>query len=235
MDRNISIPDPEGPQRLAREICAALARLPFVRAVTLFGSLADGRADRWSDVDMLVACEDVERTCWLAAGAIRSAKPVLFYRVFTLAEQPAGRYWFADECPFHKVDVSFHSAAEHQVGYRETRRLGTGIALLEMPLPERREPAAHPTVLPAPCLEIGDQESRVGAEIRRVQDSLKAFLRGSEEPSVCLAKVDVLRSLLAQAGADAAGGRMVALGNALLRWAGEVVRSRHLPPVVARG
>ena len=66
-------PDPEGPERVARRVIATLAALPFVRNIALFGSLAEGRADCWSDVDLCVACDDVERTQWMAASAIRAA------------------------------------------------------------------------------------------------------------------------------------------------------------------
>jgi hypothetical protein len=94
-------------------LVAALSALTCVRRIDTFGSVASGQADEWSDLDLLVACEIVERTAWVAAAAIRSAKRVAFYRTFTGIEQPSGRYWFCDESPFHRLDISFLSSEAH--------------------------------------------------------------------------------------------------------------------------
>jgi hypothetical protein len=85
--------------RVKDELVAALAEVTGVRRIASFGSVAAGRADPWSDLDLFVACADVDRTAWVAAAAIRAAKPVLIYRMFTGVPQPSGRYWFADEPP----------------------------------------------------------------------------------------------------------------------------------------
>lgn len=55
-------PDPGRPPRLAEDIARVMWNLVFVRGVAVFGSLATGRADRWSDIDVLVACEDAGKT-----------------------------------------------------------------------------------------------------------------------------------------------------------------------------
>lgn len=106
--------------RVKREVVSALSRLSTVRRIASFGSLAEGRSDRWSDVDLFVACEDIASSPWVAAAAIRAAKPVCFYRMFTGVAQPSGRYWFADESPFHRIDISFYCVAD----YLELRRVG---------------------------------------------------------------------------------------------------------------
>jgi hypothetical protein len=95
--------------RVKDEVVRALAQVSSVRAIASFGSLAAGCSDEWSDVDLFVACEDVEDSAWLAAAAVRRAKPVLFYRTFSVGQQPSGRYWFADESPFNRLDVSFYT------------------------------------------------------------------------------------------------------------------------------
>jgi hypothetical protein len=97
--------------RMKDEIVTALAGVPGVRRIASFGSVAVGRADRWSDLDLFVVCADVDHTAWYAVAAIRSAKPVLFYRMFTGVPQPSGRYWFSDETPFTRLDVSFYTAS----------------------------------------------------------------------------------------------------------------------------
>ena len=97
--------------RLKQEIVAALAEVPGVLRIASFGSVAVGQADLWSDLDLLV---EVDQTAWLAAAAIRLTKPVLFYRPFTGVPQPSGRYWFADESPFTRLDVSFYAPADFE-------------------------------------------------------------------------------------------------------------------------
>lgn len=99
-------------RRVLDAVVGALGELSCVRAVASFGSVAEGRADGWSDVDLLVSCEEVGRTAWLGAAAVRAAKPVAYYRMFTGVPQPSGRYWFGDEPPFNRLDVSFYAPAE---------------------------------------------------------------------------------------------------------------------------
>ena len=102
-------PDSRRPAELAADITAALSSLQCVRAIALFGSLAADRADAWSDIDMPVACDDVDSTKWTVAAAAYASKPVLYYRPFTAAAQPSGRYWFEGESPFYKLDIGFDS------------------------------------------------------------------------------------------------------------------------------
>jgi len=105
--------------RVGDEIVRALTRVSAVRAIASFGSVATGSTDEWSDVDLFVACDDVERGAWLAAAAIHQAKPVLFYRTFSIGRQPSGRYWFANESPFNRLDVSFYSPDGFEVVCRD--------------------------------------------------------------------------------------------------------------------
>lgn len=52
---------PADVERKARAAIAALGREGVVRAVYMFGSQVDGRADRWSDIDLAVFMDGVER------------------------------------------------------------------------------------------------------------------------------------------------------------------------------
>jgi predicted nucleotidyltransferase len=220
-------PDAGGPEQLVRSVVAALQPLPAVRAIALFGSLAEGRGDRWSDVDMLVACDRVEATCWEAAAAIRAAKPVLYYRVFTAAEQPSGRYWFAEESPFHKLDVSFHTLEDHLSCYRDCARLGHDVVLKEVyrsvMSSGAHEGVAEPTGAAAAIpLCIDDREMEIGKWIRRLQDALKGRMRGTA-PNEAVASAECgLRTALAGVPSDAvmAGGQIGRLARTLLELAG---------------
>jgi hypothetical protein len=100
---------PSGLERIRGELVAALSAISSVRSIDSFGSIATGSADQWSDLDLLISCEAPEHTAWLAAAAIRSTRRVAFYHMFTGVSQPSGRYWFCNESPFHRLDVSFYS------------------------------------------------------------------------------------------------------------------------------
>jgi len=172
--------DPNGPERIADEIVSTLKAVPSVKAIALFGSLAAGSSDVWSDVDMRVACDDVDTAKWTAASAVRDAKQVLFYRPFTSAMQPFGRYWFVGESPFHKIDISFDSIDEYEAFLQGKDLLGYEIVMLEV---YRRTglyvPESH-HVDPSP-LAIDEQEQLVGSYIYRSLCSLKSVLRGGDD------------------------------------------------------
>lgn len=170
----------EGPERIADKIISALKAVPSVRAISLFGSLADGKADAWSDVDILVACDDVETSKWTAAMALRDAKQVLFYRPFTSVMQPFGRYWFVGESPFHKIDISFDAVDEYESFKQGKGRLGCEIVMHEV---YQRSASYIPESnhIPPFPLTISEHEQEVGKHIYRSMCSLKSILRGGDD------------------------------------------------------
>ena len=176
--REMTHPDAGAAGRVAAEVVEALSALPFVRRVAVFGSLADGTADGWSDVDMFVACDDPGETCWSAAEAIRRAKPVQFYRIFSSDPQPAGRYWFADESPFQKLDVSFHSPGKYEALCEAGAYLGCAISTREVFA--RNGDGRRPwEVTPPRPVEVGERETEIGSWIYRLLRSTKGRLRGT--------------------------------------------------------
>ena len=60
-----------------------LARDPRVKAVWAGGSLADGTADRWSDVDLRLEVADADRPAFMASieGTLQAIRPVLGWRM----------------------------------------------------------------------------------------------------------------------------------------------------------
>jgi hypothetical protein len=168
--------DPAAAARVAGEVVAALGGLPFVRSVALFGTLADGTADAWSDVDMLVACGNCGETCWAAAEAIRMAKPVLFYRPFSTVPQPSGRYWFAGESPFHRLDVSFLGIEDYEKQVSDPVLIGHALTIREVELPPNRCLARTVCVAPTP-LDISGKEAEIGSWVVRMGNSIKAIMR----------------------------------------------------------
>ena len=210
--------------RLQEKLVSLLSRLPFVESLALFGSIAENRSDRWSDIDLYVACKNVEDVSWLAASAIRLGKPVSFYRMFSVTGQPSGRYWFSDESPFQKLDISFHSPADYHDLLSSSAQKGFGIEEINVVNSTKVDPAD----LPEPCshLEVSSQEQEIGLWIRRVVDSLKAHLREKCELTETLSTVDGLRQATSRvdSGTVCAGGAVGHLSYCLLEM-GEYLRT----------
>ena len=74
---------PDGPHlRLVDSAHQVLSRDPRVKAVWAGGSLADGTADRWSDVDLRLAVSDDDRPAFMAGieETLQAICPVLGWR-----------------------------------------------------------------------------------------------------------------------------------------------------------
>lgn len=163
------------------ELVAALARVTGVQRIASFGSVAAGRADPYSDLDLIVACAEVDRTAWFAAAAIRAAKPVLFYRPFTGVTQPSGRYWFVDEAPFTRLDVSFYAPTAFEAvcrtGLKENHPVTVRIEHVRDPAPVAplADAASHTAV---PMLDITLAEIEAGRLLYVHLEAVKAARRG---------------------------------------------------------
>lgn len=100
------------PPRIALDVADALARCPAVSRVTLFGSLAAGTHDGWSDIDVMCVTPG-RAAAWEAVQLLREAMPLRWYGPFSDLPQPSGRYWPYGESIFHSVDLSFRTAEGH--------------------------------------------------------------------------------------------------------------------------
>jgi nucleotidyltransferase-like protein len=103
-------PDPARPATLATALCAWFANLPYVQRVAQFGSLVQGTADRWSDLDMLVVTAR-RRDCRDALAALHEHKPFLYHAPVRKSEKHPGAnalsITFAGESPFNCLDLNF--------------------------------------------------------------------------------------------------------------------------------
>ena len=189
-------PGQDGLSRIANSVISVLSEMPFVRRIALFGSLAESRADCWSDVDMQVACDNVESDRWVASAAIRSALPVLYYRKFTAVDPPAGRYWFAGESPFHKLDIGFVLLDEYEAWKVNPEYFGHRITLAEVYASDVAQAAAdpvRPACFPGPATEY---ETEVGSYIYFSIRALKQRLRGECVQERDLVRIAKLRGLM---------------------------------------
>lgn len=213
-------PDPTRPGALAAELASALATVPSVEAIALFGSLAAGSGDGWSDIDMVVAHDDAEAARWEAAAALRGAAPVLYYRPIAGNEQPSGRYWFVGESPFHRLDISFSTVSEYSSGLAEHPLLGGRIVLREV---YARRPGLGTGRAPgrrAEPITMVAGERHLGALSIRLSEALKHSLRGQPGAEVAQAAVRV-RDCLAESPVETAyaGGDLRTLATEVLHLA----------------
>lgn len=171
-------PDAASPSRIADEIMSVLSELPSVRRVALFGSLAENRADCWSDVDMYVACSNVEINAWVASSTIISAKPITYYRKFSTVQEPSGRYWFVGESPFNRLDVSFITMEDYQSYLENPVLLGYKITSREVYTSDSDEQGFGET---EPMHFLGpatDYETEISSYIYFSLRAIKSHLRG---------------------------------------------------------
>jgi hypothetical protein len=204
-------PPRRGLERIRRELVAALSAITSVRNIDSFGSVATGSADQCSDLDLLISCEVPEHTAWLAAAAIRSTKRVAFYRMFSGVAQPSGRYWFWNESPFHRLDVTFHSPAEHAAVCRSGVRGGHPIHI-------RPEYLAHVPVdlsadrrltSPAGRVDATPCETEIGRLLYLHLEAAKTQLRGRLAKRNLLETRAALLNAVAAAPMLAGGGDLV--------------------------
>jgi hypothetical protein len=109
-------PDPARPATFAAELCAWFATLPYIQRVAQFGSLVQGTADRWFDLDMLVVTAR-RRDSRAALAALNEHKPFLHHAPVRKSEKHPGAnalsITFADESPFHCLDLNFIALADY--------------------------------------------------------------------------------------------------------------------------
>tara|TARA_Y100000589_G_scaffold226758_1_gene214272 strand:+ start:2177 stop:2872 length:696 start_codon:yes stop_codon:yes gene_type:complete len=178
MNNHKSNPEPDAPQRVCMELVDVITQIPDVISIAVFGSLADDSWDAYSDVDLLVVTDCLDTCAWQVADAIGQCKPVQFYRMFSSDRQPAGRYWFADESPLTRLDISFHSSQtfaqlqdsgrymDHPVAWRLLYQRDNGSTLVTT---EQSRPIA--------LQSITADETHLGERIYRMVRAIKNDLR----------------------------------------------------------
>jgi len=117
-------PDPAGNLRLKDALCDLLATVSFVQRVILFGSFAQERADRWSDIDLLVVTIN-RLQFWELLTLLVQHKPIVWRGLFVPQYPPSGGnvlgIVFEGESVFHNVDLNFMTLAEYHTPDALTR------------------------------------------------------------------------------------------------------------------
>lgn len=116
---------------LRDSIRGVLTGLRCVKGVALFGSFASDRWDEWSDIDLLVACNNPAHDAAVLVAEMNAQLPICCHRPFSAKETPNGRYWFRNHSPCHKLDVSFHDQPDWHRALDDHRQESSPIRVLD--------------------------------------------------------------------------------------------------------
>lgn len=106
-------------QRGERELCQrqadllsrlrdSLGRMPGSAGLTVFGSLAGGGGDGFSDIDIRVLCHDLAASVAARRQALSEVGSILLeWRIWPAEEPFAATILFRDESCYHKLDLGF--------------------------------------------------------------------------------------------------------------------------------
>lgn len=177
---NLVYPDQNALARLLKELTEFFAQFPSVNRIFIFGSMARGNWDRWSDIDLLIVTRASSAQQWEIFDSLCQSKPILHHHAF-IAMKPSGGFVpgivFEDESVFHMLDLNFVSLAQYQspqalARFGKFRELFTaGEDCLEL---ERENGTCF-----KPPIENPD-EQRIGAGIHWTKKAVKKSLRGSD-------------------------------------------------------
>lgn len=174
------------PRRIALDLVDALATCPAVSRVVLFGSVAEGRHDGWSDVDALCAVEG-EDGPWQAAAALRRAMPMRWHGRFSSAGAPSGRHWLLGESVFHSIDLSYGSIEEIERRIAETPPEYAMVTDVRLDRPGQPSEGRPP-------VEVLSEEYDFTHALYAMLKATKAYLRASGEWDEVAARMQALET-----------------------------------------
>jgi hypothetical protein len=157
------------PKRIALDLVDALAACPAVSRVAIFGSLANGAHDGWSDIDAICAVEG-EDGPWQAAATLRRAMPLRWHGAFSGGVAPDGRHWLLGESVFHSIDLSFGAAEAFD------RKLREGVNGHALVVDVRLDRAGTPSA-GRPDLDVHSQEYDFTHTLYAATKAMRAYLR----------------------------------------------------------
>jgi hypothetical protein len=224
------LPKPDAAQRLCNKLLEHLRPLPCIEQIAVFGSLADHSSDALSDVDLFVICPEPTQDAWPIIATIRAHMPVLFYRMFSSDSQPAGRYWFADESPLTRLDISFHTPEQFEQLNNTKMYLGSSVQIRT--LYRSSQPACPPCCatnsVPQQQLLVPEYENMLGEYIYRILRAIKHVLRGTPFHHPLPICIHTLNEIVLQTKQKQfAGGDGHALATSCLQLAEMVSTNQH--------
>lgn len=117
----------DGLLALLEDLKLALPGLPGFRDLSIFGSIAEGRADGWSDVDLMVTTDDLEKAKSSVVGLLeRKVGPVEFCWAINLRpDEWNPTIVFSNHGHYHKLDLGLAAsdAADRTIPREQTTLL----------------------------------------------------------------------------------------------------------------
>ncbi len=137
---------------LLQRLIARLPSLPGFRTLSLFGSLAEGRADGYSDIDLIVTTDDLEAAREQCLQMLEAIGPVEFCWVLPLRpDEWNPMLAFAGEGYYHRLELGLvaTTAAKRTIPEEQTTLLTT-------------EPVPRPRTVPHGSQAYDPPEGSVG-------------------------------------------------------------------------
>jgi hypothetical protein len=102
-----------GPHNLLQRINEALRNLPGVCELYVFGSLANGTSDAYSDIDLEVATQDIATSPAALDYVLTSVAPIeAVWQMQTPCDAIAKTILFRGEAYYHKLDIGLHALGQ---------------------------------------------------------------------------------------------------------------------------
>jgi len=177
-------------ERLSTGILSLFRSAGHASRLCVFGSFASGSWDQWSDLDLAVACADPCSHGALLAGQLDATLPVLCHCPFPGQPAPSGRFWFRDQSPFHKLDVSFHTERDLQSVMEKWAAEGATIAVHEATC-QARETTCRPF-----RWEFSTTQCALEDILHRVSRYHRRFVRAGEAAEELRREFQALRRFL---------------------------------------
>jgi predicted nucleotidyltransferase len=98
-----------GPGNLLRRVIEALRDLPGACELYVFGSLADGTADAYSDIDLEVTTRDAATSATALDGVLTIVAPIeVDWQMATPDDTHPRTILFRGEAYYHMLDIDLH-------------------------------------------------------------------------------------------------------------------------------
>lgn len=177
-------PDSAAPRRIAALVVEALADCRAVSRIAVFGSIAEGRDDRYSDIDLFCAVEG-DDGAWQAAQAVRRVLPLRWHGRFGDVAAPAGRHWLVGQSLFHSIDLSYDTidGFDHKVAH--------GVRSVPVVVDVRLD--RRGVVMPGrPALHVVSDDYPFTSALYATTKAIRDCLRGNASPNTVAERMAVL-------------------------------------------
>lgn len=158
------------PRALLESIAQALRAMPGAVALYAFGSLAQGRGDEYSDIDLTLLSTDVDASLAARHTVLSQVEPIaLEWRIVPSRDRWAATYLFVDVSPYHKLDLGISASGSDVDGVLLWQREG------------ELQGVTAPPAIPAPFMPVpGSVEHHAADQLLGLTRYAKARRRDNQ-------------------------------------------------------